>query len=369
MKLKKTASVIKLINSTILIINQSYIYRKMNKHLLLIISLISILGFFSSPQLTAQNIATQKQISFNKVDSIKVDADFCVVKLTGYDGNTIEFSGVIKSDENADQYKLITKSTGSKLNIEVQKPSSWTSHWGEIELKVPNGLTIEITSQSGKVDATSITVNNLNIKSKSGHVNITDVKGNIESSSPAGDFIVDTFEGNIKSRSKTGKVILSNVKGNFNLSSNKGDYTINQLEGNIKTDGGAGNQELENINGDISLKATSGDIKLSLAKGNITTRTFEGNQKIFQSEGVYDVQASTGGLTGTRIKFTGSSSFTTSEGNIKMQLNTKTDLAFILKSDSSYLRAMGKSKKKSLKVGKGSILITGTSTTGSQAYY
>lgn len=341
----------------------------MNKHLLLIISLISILGNLAPSQLTAQNIATQKQESFNKVDSIKVEADFCVVKLTGYQGNTIEFNGVIKSDENADQYKLITKVTGSKLNIEVQKPSSWTSHWGEIELKVPNELIIEISSQSGKVDASSLTVKNLYIDSKSGHVNITDVKGNIESNSPAGDIVVNNFEGNIKSKSKTGKVIINNAKGDFNLNSNKGDFTINQLDGNIKTDGGAGNQELENINGDISLKSTSGDIKLSLAKGNITTRSFEGNQKIFQSEGIYNVQASTGGLTGTRIKFTGSSSFSTTEGNIKMQLNTKTDLAFELKSDNSFLRAMGKSKKKSLKVGKGSILITGTSTTGSQAYY
>ncbi len=341
----------------------------MNKPLLFLISFISVLNIVFSAELAAQNIATQREESFNRVDSIRINADFCVVKLVGYEGNTIEFNGTIKSDENADQYKLITNISGNKLNIEVQKPSSWTSHWGEINLKIPNGLIIEVISQSGKVEVQSLVVNNIDIQSKSGHVNISNVKGNIQSNSPAGNFIVDNFEGNIKSKSKTGAVILRNIKGDFNVSSNKGDFTVSQLEGKIKTDGGAGNQELENITGDISLKTSSGDIKLSLAKGNISTRTFEGNQKIFQSEGVYKIQTSSGGITGTRIKFTASSSFTTTEGNIKVQMNTKTDLAFILKSENSYLRAMGKSKKKSLKVGKGSIVITGTSTTGSQAYY
>ncbi len=341
----------------------------MNKPLLYLISLFSLLSIILPLHLDAQNIATESNGTFTKLDSIQINADFCIVKLSGNKGDNIEFDGVIKSDENADQYKITTTESNGKLTISVQKPSSWTSHWGEITINIPDNLNIYIESQSGKVEVKSLLVKKLDIKSKSGHVNITDTKGNIKGVSPAGDFIVNQFEGNLVAKSKTGMMVLNNVSGDFNLTSSKGNYTINQLKGNLKTDGGAGNQELENIEGDISLKTTNGDIKLSLAKGNITTRTFEGNQKIFQSEGIYAIQASTGGITGTRIKFSGPSSFTTTEGNIKVQMNTKTDLAFVLKSDNSYLRAMGKSKKKSLKVGKGSVVITGTSTTGSQAYY
>ncbi len=345
------------------------LFIKMNKPLLYFISLFSILNIIYTPLTLAQDIAAESHSTFNNIDSIKINADFCIVKLTKSNNNSVDFEAVIKSDQNKDQYKITSDASNGLLSIDIQKPSSWTSHWGEISLEIPDNLKIQIESQSGKVEVESVLVKDLDILSKSGHIKITDTKGNIKADSPAGDFIVNQFEGTLVAKSKTGMMILNNVNGSFNLNSNKGNFTINQLKGDLKTDGGAGSQELENIEGNISLKATSGDIKLSLAKGNITTRTFEGNQKIFQSEGVYNVQASTGGITGTRIKFTESSSFTTTEGNIKVQMNTKTDLAFVLKSENSFLRAMGKSKKKSLKEGKGSIVITGTSTTGSQAYY
>ncbi len=271
----------------------------MNKPLLFFILVFSILY---TPLSVAQDIATEIHNSFNKIDSIMVKADFCIVKLSGSSNNEVQFDGVIKSDQNKDQYKITSDTSNGKLVINVQKPSGWTSHWGEIDLKIPDNLVIQIESQSGKVEVESLTVSNLDIQSKSGHIKITDAKGNINGDSPAGDFIVNQFEGTLVAKSKTGMMLLNNANGKFNLSSNKGNFTINQLKGDLKTDGGAGNQELENIEGNISLKATSGDIKLSLAKGNITTRTFEGNQKIFQSEGAYNVQASTGDLTGTRIK-------------------------------------------------------------------
>ena len=108
---------------------------------------------------------------------------------------------------------------------------------------------------------------------------------------------------------------------------------------------------------------------MSIAKGNIVCRSFDGDIKLFNTEGAYQVQSSTGNITGTRVKFSASSTFNSTEGNIKIQTDTKSNLAYVLKSDNSYLRAIGKSKKKSLKIGKGDIVITGTSTSGSQAYY
>ena len=329
----------------------------------------SFLIFSAAFTIVAQNVAIQKQDTFARVDTIMIDADFCAVKISGHESNDIKLSAVIKTDENQDQYKIDTEVAQSKLSVSVVKPASWKSHWGEIVVKLPEGLNVVVVSKSGKVEVESLSVQNINIDSKSGHVNMTGVKGNVQSSSPAGDIVVDNYEGDLRSKSKSGKVILRNVKGDFFVSSNKGDFSISQLKGNLKTDGGSGFQEIENVEGNISAKTTNGDIKISLVKGNIETRTFEGNQKVFQSEAVYNLHASSGSITGTRIKFTGSSTFTTSEGNIKVQMNTKSDLAFVLKSDNSFLRAMGKSKKKSLKVGKGSIVITGTSTTGSQAYY
>ncbi|TLX77641.1 DUF4097 domain-containing protein [Labilibacter sediminis] len=317
----------------------------------------------------AQEIAVQKESSFNEVSKIVVNGDFCALKINKSEGGVVEFKGVIKSGENLDAYKLNTNVAEGVLTIDVEKPAQWKSHWGEIVLAVPNQLEIELNTISGKVDVANISEAKLSIQSKSGHVSIQEIEGNVLAVTPAGDIIVDNFKGSLKAKSKTGKVILRNVEGEQNVSTNKGNITVLNLNGNITIDGGGGLQEIENVKGNISTKATSGNIKISLSEGHVACRIFTGDLKIFQTNGTYSLQSSSGNITGTRVKFTGSSSFTSTEGNIKVQMNTKSNLAFVLKSENSYLRAMGKSKKKSLKVGKGDIVITGISTTGSQAYY
>ncbi len=317
----------------------------------------------------AQEIATQKKDAFEGVKSIKVDGDFCAVNITGSKNSKVSFEGEIKAEENKDQYKLETSLTDGVLSIKVETPAQWRSHWGEINLSIPKSLNVEINTQSGKVEAVDLEGINLNVVSKSGHVVLRNFEGAVYSDSPAGDLKVDGMKGALKGKTKSGSVIISNVAGDCDITNNKGESIINNIKGNLTVWGGAGTQEIENVEGNVKLKSTSGDTKLSLAKGNISCRLFDGAIKLFNTEGVHEIETSTGTITGTRVHFTGSSSITSTEGNVKIQMSSKENLAFVLKSDNSYLRAMGKSKKKSLKIGKGDIVITGTSTSGSQAYY
>lgn len=325
--------------------------------------------FIHSFELEAQQIAVQRDTSYNQVTKVLVDGDFCALNIKGYDGDSVEFTGVIKSDENQKAYELNTKVVDGVLSIKVLKPEKWKSHWGEIELRIPNNTDVELITLSGKVNVSDISGVKLSVESKSGHILLTSVQGVVSAISPAGDIIVDKFKGTLNGKSKTGKAILRNTEGENSISTSKGDIIAANCSGSLKVDGGTGSQELENIKGNIFIKSTSGGVKLSLSEGTIHCRTFAGELKLFQTDGTYTIQSSTGNITGTRVKFNSSSSFSTTEGNIKIQMNTKNDLAFELKSNNSFLRAMGKSKKKSLKIGKGKIVITGTSTTGSQAYY
>jgi len=332
--------------------------------------IFGIVGFISSHNLlNAQTEAAKLDSVFSGVNKIVLDADFCAVKIAGYDENNISVKGLITSAENQTQYNIDATVSAMVLNIKITKPSQWKSHWGELSLSVPEGVAIEITTQSGKLELSSLKGTDVQFNSKSGHLVVSDFKGKLSSNSPAGDISISKFEGDLNAKSKTGFVSLTNAAGNLVASSDKGDFLVQDVKGNLKVYGGSGTQDVKNVEGDLFFKSTNGDIKMSLAKGSITTRTFEGNQKIFQTEGVFNVQASTGSITGNRIKFTASSTFATTEGDIKVQMDTKTDLAFDLKSENSFLRALGKSKKKSLKEGKGSIVITGTSTSGAQAYY
>ncbi len=330
--------------------------------------IVLLQGMFFLNYANAQKVACSVDQEFKDVKQLAINGDFCSIKINGSAAGVTKVKGVIKSDENPDQYKINTDVQEGVLSIQVEKPSSWKSHWGELDIEVPNGVALNVVTRSGRVEIMSVQKSAIDIDSKSGYVTLKDADVTLHSVSPAGDINLENVKGSIKASTKSGTVILTNGEGDFRLGSSKGNYLIKNVKGSLITDGGEGSQEIENVDGDLNLKSSSGEIKVSLCKGNITSRTFNGSQKIFQTDAVYKLQSSTGTITGSRVTFKASSSFETTEGNIKIQVTPKQNLAYVLKSDNSFLRAMNKSKKKSLKIGKGDIVVTGTSTSGSQSY-
>ncbi len=340
----------------------------MYKHLLSIVLLVCA-AVFSTVKIKAQEIALEKEADFSGVETIVVNSDFCALSILKAEGANVHYKAVIKAEKNPSEYDINTSNVSGKLTIDVKKPGQWSSHWGELTLFVPEGVALEVSSLSGKISLKDIVVNDVIINSKSGNVDFNNVNGSINVNTPAGRIVADNCKGNFKMKSKTGVVTVTNFDGVANITSDNGIITVKDSKGQITVFGGEGEQEYEKIDGDLSLKSTTGDMKISLCNGTIKTRTFGANQKLFQCEGVFEVQSSKGNVIGNRIKFTGSSSFTTTEGSIKVQTGTKSNVRYELSSDNSMLRAMEKSKKKNLKIGKGDIIITGTSTSGAQSFY
>ncbi|SMO53037.1 hypothetical protein SAMN06265379_102288 [Saccharicrinis carchari] len=328
---------------------------------------LTVLFFWSSNY--AQEIAQKKESTFKGIKKVMVNADFCTLKMIGYNKQELTFTGIIKSNENQEAYQIKISQEQDILHVNVVKPEEWISHWGELTLMLPQGISVDAVSQSGKIEVNDLQELNLSVRSESGHIVINSVQGTVAVNTGVGNLSVSDFTGDLKSNTKTGNVKVESLKGNCNISCYNGAIAISDVQGKLSVQGGTGNQEVEKVDGDINLKSSSGHMKLSNAKGNILCKTFNGNLKLFNVEGAYTIQSSKGNIVGTRVAFTTSSSFTTTEGNVKIQMDTKSNLAFELKSDNSFLRALGKSRKKSLKIGKGDILITGNSTTGSQAYY
>ncbi|WP_161636286.1 DUF4097 family beta strand repeat-containing protein [Saccharicrinis fermentans] len=330
---------------------------------------MGLLGILLCVNGYSQEKAIEKQKVFKGLDRVEVNADFCSLVLRGHSSEEVIFQGVIESQENLNAYGFEINEQDGILRVVVMKPDEWKSHWGEVILTLPAGVAVEAETQSGKVEVTALKDCDLKVVSKSGHVSLNACEGNISVVSPAGDFKVAQFIGDLQAKTKTGSVDVKGVNGKCDIACAKGSIRVKDVQGKLSVEGGTGSLEVENVEGDVALKSTSGDTSLSVAKGNMVLKSFDGDVKLFNINGVFEVQSSTGNITGTRVVFTASSSFSSTEGNIKVQMNEKEDLAFLLKSSNSYLRAMGKSKKKSLKVGKGSIVITGNSTTGSQSYY
>ena len=204
----------------------------------------------------AQEIATQKEDVFKGINNIVVNADFCALKIRGHEANEVSFKGAIKAEENKEAYSFKVSEQEGNLTIVVTKPSQWKSHWGEIILNVPQGVSMEVTSQSGKVDVAKVSGFNLNLVSKSGHFFVTDVEGSISAKTPAGDIKVNNFKGELKAKTKSGEIVVSQLNGNMDVVCENGNSTVKEVKGNLKLLGGNGNMEVEDVEGEISLKST-----------------------------------------------------------------------------------------------------------------
>lgn len=337
------------------------------KNLYRLLLFITIATF--SINISAQELVSSLDTTLMDVEKLIVKADFCVVRLIGSSEAVLKIEGRIKANKTAVGYNMSIVSQDDAIVISVNKPANWNSHWGEIVLSIPSGLSVDVESLSGKIDAEGLTDANIVFNSKSGHASFTDVSGVFLTNTANGDIIFRQSAGNIKGVTKTGNLYIDNFQGSANVTADKGSVSVKNVEGDLVIYGGEGKQEFDNVNGNLRTKSTSGDVNISLCKGNINCRTFSASQKIFQSEGKFEIQSSKGNIVGNRIKFSESSSFLATEGGIKVQTNTKTNIRYELSSNGSILRALNKSKKKSLKIGKGDILITGVTTTGAQSYY
>ncbi|MDB4334737.1 DUF4097 domain-containing protein [bacterium] len=334
--------------------------------------LIGVICFlFVSAQAQEQSVVASIDTSLKVVHKVELSGVFCAVKVTKSSSDKVVVQGVLKTGQNKDQYRFNLSSTAEVMSLLVESPAKFSSHWGEINLAIPEGMKLSVQTQSGSVTIDQLRADSVTIISKSGHVKLSRTQGVFSVNTPSGNISINKCLGSYKGKSKSGTIRLSEVDGDMDVNTNKGSVVVNDVKGNLIAETSSGSHEIDNSKATIKVKTTSGAMNISKLDGDMNITSFTGNIKIFQTTGGITLKSSTGNVTGNRIKFTKSSKFVTTEGSVKVQMamEDKSQLAFVLKSNSSYLRAMGKSKKKSLKAGKGSIVIEGISTTGGQTYY
>lgn len=330
------------------------------------------LSLIISLNLSAQNTSIVRQASaeFPDIKTVKVDGQFSKIEIAPSEDNKVYFSGKLSSDKQDEAYQLLNEATGNVLNIAIKFPAQgWTTHSGEVLLKIPQGTVLDINTTSGTIKMEKIQDANVKIVTRSGNIDVTNCNGNISLESITSAIKFTNCTGTLSAKSKSGNQFLNTLKGKISANSTEGEITISQTEGNIITESTTGNQSIGFHNGNVTGKSVNGSIKISEVKGDIAVVSFAGALKIFKTTGLVNLQSTAGEQVGTRVMLTGSSSFKTTEGKIKMQIDNKSEeLTFMLQSTNSFIQARGTSKKKKLKMGKGPIVVTGISTTGGQVY-
>ncbi|UZR92745.1 DUF4097 family beta strand repeat-containing protein [Chondrinema litorale] len=271
---------------------------------------------FSYALIFAQNV-TEK--TFNNVSEVNVLGKFMTVTINGEDRNNIE----VKTDLNdraTEYYKVDLKQSGDKLLIEVialHQKNNWGDIKGEIHIKAPKNIELDVTNSSGSVDVKYINSENFSLRASSGSLNLDNISAK-----------------NVKLRTASGNIHTNDIKGS-----------------NVDIVSSSGSQRLESIEGNLQSVASSGSINLSKFKGEIS------------------LKSSSGRISGDEITLINSGKFRSSSGSIHIELtNKQSDLSFNCNSSSGGIRIGNERGGKKIILREGDIQIEAISSSGSQNF-
>lgn len=345
------------------------------KQLLRSLSLIGIVmltGFVVKAQTPEKVSFVVREVKANYagIKVINVDAVFCKVEVTKSPDAQVYFQGKLLSDKDDAGYQLLHEKTDSVYTITVKHPAQgWTSHSGQILLYIPEGVEVNVKCTTGSFKVSGLSQAKVNVVTQAGSLEATNNIGTISLETVTGITKVSNHQGKLFTKSKAGGHFINDVTGDLSVNTTEGEINVNKVKGNVTTESTTGYHVIGLVEGTVNAKAVNGYIKISEIVGNIKVITFAGNIKLFNTKGLVTLNSTAGEQVGTRIQLTGNSVFKSTEGKIRMQLDNKTDeVTFMCKSTNSFIQVRGTSKKKSLKLGKGKIIVTSESTTGGQVY-
>lgn len=317
-----------------------------------------------------QEMVDQIDTQFQGVKSIHIKGVFCDVRVEPSNSSEVTLQGEIRSVRNSDQYGIETALRGDELEIWVEHPKRMIGHVkGFLALEAPKDVVLKVSNVSGNVKVENIASDNIMLKSVSGNVFVTGAGKDAEVKSVSGNVEALVINGGLSTSTVSGKQLISNVKGSLSSQSTSGNISAKMIEGETTAKSTSGSLVFENLMNGASLKTTSGDIKLSVLRGHLNAKTVSGDITLADVTGELNIKSTSGSQRGDKIMLTASSYFSSVSGDITMNLDNQIDaLGFDLRSGSGRLSAGESQSDKKLKISRGDIMVTGSTTSGNQIF-
>jgi DUF4097 and DUF4098 domain-containing protein YvlB len=318
----------------------------------------------------AQELVDQVDNRFEGVRSISVEGVFCDVSVKPGNASEVHLLGEIRVTRGGDDFSIEVSQNGSELKVWVEHPNNIRGMVkGFLSFQVPDDVSLKVKNVSGNVKVEKIGSDNMELSSVSGNVNVSGAGSNTSLGSVSGNIDAALVGGPLEAKSVSGNVRVANVKGDFSGQSTSGNINARLVEGETLMSSTSGDLMGEDLMNGASLKTTSGNIQVDIMKGNLVCKSVSGDLKLADITGALNLSSVSGGQTGKRIMLTGDSKFNSVSGDIIVDLlNEIENLSFKLKSGSGRLKAGNSSADDRLEIAGGDILVTGSSTSGSQVF-
>lgn len=247
-------------------------------------NLLIVLATLTFPTVTfADSCNYDKAIEFTidarSIENLNVDVGAGELTIQG-DANTTDVTvtavACASSRSRLDDVDLVHRRNGSDLEVftEIENRGSFFFGWGnrnayiDIEMVVPEGLSLEVDDGSGPVSIAGVSA--LSLEDGSGSVNISNILGDVYVDDGSGSIEISNVDGLVSIDDGSGDLRILESNAVHVIDDGSGDIHITDIAQNVYIqDDGSGDIDIQDVGGDVDIGSPgSGSVNVSGVAGN-----------------------------------------------------------------------------------------------------
>ncbi len=176
---------------------------------------------------------------------------------------------------------LATHATDTRLDLKVSVPENFFEGVVDIELEVPVGVSLRVSTHYGEVNVKGIG-GRTEAVTTSGNLNLAELGGDARGETVSGDAFLSNILGLVSIATSSGEIHASDVRKGITAHAVSGDVHVSGVEGGtVECKSVSGDAHATNIGReaplDITVESVSGDAHLSNAQGIIRLKAVSGD--------------------------------------------------------------------------------------------
>ncbi len=208
--------------------------------------------------------AVDKSLPANPDANVDIDNICGTVKIVAWDREEVQVTGTL--DEPTSTIRM----NGGKSRIEIELTNEGPADLGcgQLEIKLPPGVRLEIETVSADVGVAGIT----------GTLDLETVSGDVQVQGEPSEIEIETVSGDVVVSADTPAVSVETVSGDVSIHAARGRLAAETVSGEIEIEGGPYSRvQVTSVSGDVDLSGTilpaarvelgthSGDVSLIIA--------------------------------------------------------------------------------------------------------